>query len=83
MSTDSNLKNTTGIQLPPGACVVIVRTEWNAATVDKLEAGCKKILGDYKVQHMSIVVPGAFEIPFAIKKYWELHKYKDDKHVCL
>jgi 6,7-dimethyl-8-ribityllumazine synthase len=31
------------------------------------------------VQHMSITVPGAFELPFAIKKYWEQHKYKDDK----
>ena len=79
MSTDSNLTNTTGIQLPADACVVIVRTEWNAATVDKLEAGCKKILHNHKVQHMSITVPGAFELPFAIKKYWELHKYKDDK----
>jgi 6,7-dimethyl-8-ribityllumazine synthase len=80
MSTDSNnLYNTTGIQLPANACVVIVRTEWNAATVDKLEAGCKKILTEFKVQHMSITVPGAFEIPFAIKKYWEQHKYKDDK----
>lgn len=80
MSIDSsNLYNTTGIQLPKDACVVIVRTEWNAATVDKLEEGCKKILVENKVQHMSITVPGAFEIPFAIKKYWELHKYKDDK----
>jgi 6,7-dimethyl-8-ribityllumazine synthase len=79
MSTDSNFKNTTGIQLRPDACVVIVRTEWNATTVDKLEASCKKILADHKVQHMSITVPGAFEIPFGVKKYWELHKYKDDK----
>ncbi len=80
MSTDSNnLYNTTGIQLPPGACVVIVRTEWNAATVDKLEDGCKKVLADYKVQHLTITVPGAFELTFAIKKYWEQHKYKDDK----
>ena len=80
MSTDSNnLNDTTGIKLPAGACVVIVRTEWNAATVDKLEAGCKKVLVDHKVQHMSITVPGAFEIPFTIKKYWEQHKYKDDK----
>ena len=40
MSTDStNLYDTAGIQLPAGACVVIVRTEWNAASVDKLEAG--------------------------------------------
>lgn len=80
MSTDSNnLYNTTGIQLPPDACVVIVRTEWNAVTVDKLEAGCKEVLAGYKVQHMSIAVPGAFELTFAIKKYWEQHKYKDDK----
>ncbi|MBL7702181.1 MAG: 6,7-dimethyl-8-ribityllumazine synthase [Ferruginibacter sp.] len=80
MSTDTTkLTDTTGIQLPADACVVIVRTEWNAETIDKLEAGCKKILNDYKVQHMSITVPGAFEIPFAIKKYWDAHKYKDDK----
>jgi 6,7-dimethyl-8-ribityllumazine synthase len=80
MSTgSSNLYDTTGIQLPAGACVVIVRTEWNAATVDKLEEGCRKILTDKKVQHMSITVPGAFEIPFAVKSYWEFHKYKDDK----
>ena len=80
MSTDSsNLYNTTGIQLSKDACVVIIRTEWNAATVDKLEEGCKKILVENKVQHMSITVPGAFEIPFAIKSYWEFHKYKDDK----
>jgi 6,7-dimethyl-8-ribityllumazine synthase len=80
MSTDSNnLYNTTGIQLPADACVVIVRTEWNAATIDKLEAACKEVLDNYKVQHLSITVPGAFELSFAIKKYWEQHKYKDDK----
>lgn len=80
MSTDSsNLFNTTGIQLPPDACVVIVRTEWNAATVDKLQSGCVNVLKENKVHHRIITVPGAFEISFAIKKYWELHKYKDDK----
>ena len=75
----SNLYNTTGILIPMDACVVIVRTEWNAATVDKLDEGCRKILLDNKVQHMGITVPGAFEIPFAVKSYWEAHKYKDDK----
>jgi 6,7-dimethyl-8-ribityllumazine synthase len=80
MSTDSsNLYNTTGIRLPKDACVVIVRTEWNADTVDKLEAGCVKILNENKVQHKIITVPGAFEISFAIKKYWEQVKYKEDK----
>jgi len=80
----SNLYNTAGIQLPKDACVVIVRTEWNAATVDKLEEGCNKILAENKVHHKTISVPGAFEIPFAIKSYWEFHKYKDDKpHVFI
>jgi 6,7-dimethyl-8-ribityllumazine synthase len=85
MSTNSsNLNNTTGIQLPKDACVVIVRTEWNAETIDKLEAGCITVLNQHKVHHKTIVVPGAFEIPFAIKNYWEAHKYKDDKpHVFI
>ena len=80
MSTQSsNLYNTAGIQLKKDACVVIVRTEWNAATIDKLEEGCKKILDEYKVKRMTVTVPGAFELTFAIKNYWEKHKYKDDK----
>jgi 6,7-dimethyl-8-ribityllumazine synthase len=80
MSVNSiNLYNTSGIHLPKDACVVIVRTEWNAATIDKLEAGCHKILNEHKVAHKTITVPGAFEISFAIKNYWEAHKYKDDK----
>ncbi len=80
MSVNSaNLYNTSGIQLPKDACVVIVRTEWNAASVDQLEAGAVKILQEHKVASKTIMVPGAFEIPFAIKKYWEQYKYKDDK----
>jgi 6,7-dimethyl-8-ribityllumazine synthase len=74
-----NLYSTAGILVPKDACVVIVRTEWNADTVNKLEAGCIKILEENKVRYSTIVVPGAFEIPFAIKKYWDAHKYKDDR----
>jgi len=76
---NTNILNTTGIQLPADACVVIVRTEWNAGTVDKLEAGCVAVLKQHRVHYRVITVPGAFEIPFAIKSYWEFHKYKDDK----
>lgn len=80
MSANSNsLLNTTGIHIPKGACVVIVRTEWNPGIVGALEAGCKKVLDANRVVYEVINVPGAFEIPFGIKRYWEQHKYKDDK----
>jgi len=80
LSTSSqNLYSTAGILIPKDACVVIVRTQWNAETVDKLEEGCTKILKQYEVNHGVITVPGAFEIPFAIKNYWDAHKYKDDR----
>ncbi len=75
----SNLYNTTGILHLKDACVVIVRTEWNAETINKLEAGCIQILNQHQVKYSIITVPGAFEIPFGVKSYWEAHKYKDDK----
>jgi 6,7-dimethyl-8-ribityllumazine synthase len=74
------LQTGTGIQSAKGACVVIVRTEWNAATLDALEDGCKKSLTENGINDIRIInVPGAFEIAFAIKAYWNEHKYKDDK----
>ena len=66
----SGLYDISGIRLPVDACVVIVRTEWNAVTVDKLEKGCNRILEQNKIRYKTLVVPGAFEIPFAIKNYW-------------
>jgi 6,7-dimethyl-8-ribityllumazine synthase len=78
-TSTENLYSTAGIQLPKGACVIIVRTEWNAVSIDKLEAGCVKVLQDNKVPFKVVTVPGAFEIPFCIKSYWDAHKYKDDK----
>jgi 6,7-dimethyl-8-ribityllumazine synthase len=78
--TNSKLLKTTGILNVQDACVVIVRTEWNAAIVDALEAGCKKTLGEAGVKDIRLInVPGAFEISFAIKSYWDVHKYKDDR----
>jgi 6,7-dimethyl-8-ribityllumazine synthase len=74
------LTSDTGILSSKDACVVIVRTEWNAAIVDELEKGCRSALekAGARVQEV-ITVPGAFEIPFGIKAYWEVHKYKDDR----
>ena len=77
--SSSEIINTTGIRLPKDACVVIVRTEWNAHIVDLLEAGCIEVLKKHEVHYKVITVPGAFELVFGIKHYWDNHKYKDDK----
>jgi 6,7-dimethyl-8-ribityllumazine synthase len=80
ISNSNLLHNNTGILNGQDACVVIVRTEWNAAIVDALESGCRAALERAGVTAWKVFnVPGAFEIPFAIKAYWELHKYKDDR----
>ena len=76
----SNLLKT-AIDIPnlTGAAVVIVRTEWNDAIVRALESGCRQVLEHAKVPFRVVTVPGAFEIPFAIRAYWDAHKYKDDR----
>ncbi|MFZ4058183.1 MAG: 6,7-dimethyl-8-ribityllumazine synthase [Ferruginibacter sp.] len=69
----AQLYNTTGIQINKDACLVIVKTEWNENSVGKLEAGCINVLDAHQVKHHTIIVPGAFEIPFAIQQYWLEH----------
>jgi 6,7-dimethyl-8-ribityllumazine synthase len=76
--SNSKLLDNTGITLGRDACVVIVRTEWNAAIVDELERGCLKVLKSNDAKCIKVLnVPGAVEIPFIIKKYWDLNKYKE------
>ncbi len=58
------------------ASVVVIRTEWNATIVDALYDGCKKILQKEKIELINYRVPGAVEIPFAIKKYWDTRSKK-------
>lgn len=72
-------QNNTGIP-KQDACVVIVRTDWNAKVVDELEKGCRKILTGQGIKTIhTITVPGAVEIPFIINKYWELYQHRDDR----
>jgi len=71
-SNNKLLQIDTGILQSGGACIVLVKTEWNAAIVDELEKGCIEILQKNRVKKIiRITVPGAVEIPFAIKSYWE------------
>jgi len=66
------------------ASVVVVRTEWNAAIVDELFSGSRKILDAEKIHFRDFIVPGAFEIPFAIKKFWdESKKQRPDAFIAL
>jgi len=63
-----------------GACVVIVKTEWNSVIVDELEKGAVRILKKQGVKDIRVItVPGAVEISFAVRTYWEATKYKDIK----
>ena len=66
------------------ALVVVIRTEWNAAIVDQLYEGCKKTLESGKIDWQDYRVPGAIEIPFAIKKIWDQSgKKKPDAFIAL
>lgn len=84
--TDSKLLNIdTGI-LKKDACIVLVKTEWNTAIVDQLERGCIAELEKLGIKKIiAITVPGAIEIPFAIKNYWtnSSKKNKADAFIAL
>ena len=59
-----------GIQKLKDVLVVLVKTEWNAEIVDELEKGALALLKKHSVATRTVTVPGAVEIPFAIKQYW-------------
>lgn len=84
--TNSKLLNIdTGI-LKKDACIVLIKTEWNAAIVDQLERGCIAILEKHGIKKVVVLtVPGAIEIPFAIKSFWDnaAKKNKPDAFIAL
>ncbi len=82
-NNNSTLTNTKGIQLPKDAFVVIVKSEWNATVVNKLEEGCIAILQKHEVAFKQITVPGAFEMPFAIKNHWERTTIKPYAYITI
>lgn len=80
------LQMDTGILNVQDACIVLVKTEWNAAIADELEKGAIAELQKHQVKKIiSITVPGAVEIPFAIKSFWENteKKKKPDAFIAL
>lgn len=72
-----------GIPVIKDAFVAIVKTEWNAGIVDKLEAAAIRLLNSRKIGCRTITVPGAVEIPFAIKTYAESEQPAADAFIAL
>ena len=63
-----------GIRQLKDVLVVLVKTEWNAGIVDELENGCRRIFSEYGIRSITITVPGAVEIPFAIRQCWSVNQ---------
>lgn len=83
MATKGNIALNEGIPVVQDAFVIIVKTEWNAHIIDRLEEGCKKVLEENGVQSKTVVVPGAFEIPFAIKTLHTGNTQTADAYIAL
>lgn len=83
MATKGNTSLNKGIPVIKDAFVVIVKTEWNAHIINKLEAGAKKILKEQGITCKTLVVPGAFEIPFAVKNHYAYSQQPPDAYITL
>lgn len=83
MATKGNIELTKGIPQLKDAFVVIVKTEWNAHIVNQLEKGCKKVLKANGLSFKTIIVPGSFEVPFAIKAFYSKAGKKPDAFIAL
>ena len=68
-----NTLSTEGIHLPEDAFVVIVNTEWNSPIIDKLTASCSEYMLGKNIRFLILTVPGAIEIPFAIRQHYRAH----------
>lgn len=70
MSTSGNKNLLKGIPQTKDAFIVIVKTKWNSTYVNKLEKGVIKVLKNQGITFQVITVPGAVEIPFAVKQHY-------------
>lgn len=83
MATQGNTALHKGIPTPADAFIVMVKTEWNASIVDKLEKGARKILRQAGCSFRTLIVPGAVEIPFAIKNHYTYCNRIPDAYISL
>jgi 6,7-dimethyl-8-ribityllumazine synthase len=83
MATKGNTSVNKGIPAIKDAFVVIIKTEWNAHIINKLEAGVKKVLKAGNVGFKTLTVPGAFEIPFTVKNHYAYSAVPPDAYIVL
>lgn len=83
MASKGNKTLNKGIPKLKDAFIIIVKTEWNSVIVDKLEKGATQILQQQNIACKTLVVPGAVEIPFAIKAYAKSKQQKADAFIAL
>lgn len=75
--------SSTGICPPADAFFVVVRTLWNDSICSGLLEGCTRVLDEHKLGYRVVDVPGAFEIPFAIRHLWEKSTPKPAAFIAL
>lgn len=83
MASTGNNVLTKGIPGLADAFVVIVKTEWNAHLVDRLEEGCTQVLKEAGASFKTLIVPGAVELSFAIQRYQTVSMKKADAFIAL
>lgn len=83
MATKGNTNLQKGIPVLKDAFVVIVKTEWNAPIVNKLEKGAIRVLKENGISSKVLTVPGAFEIAFAVKRHYTYCSRVPDAYITL
>ncbi len=83
MASIGNIALNEGIPTIKDAFVVIVKTEWNNHIINELEKGAKKVLKAKDIKFKVLTVPGAFELPFAVKNHYNLSAKKADAYITL
>jgi 6,7-dimethyl-8-ribityllumazine synthase len=83
MATKGNNALHKGIPVPEDAFVVIIKTEWNSTIINALEKGAKQVFKQTGTSSKTLIVPGAFELPFAVKQHYTYSKRIPDAYVVL
>lgn len=72
---NQSLFKNSGIPDLRDAGIVLVSTEWNDIIVNELAHGCERTLWEHGLSKITkIKVPGAIELPFASRRYFESKK---------